>query len=422
MIPNWIDLDEIHPLARPSIFRERLGIRPEEFTVLYAGPIGLVSGAEIVLAAAACLGVRSGFRFVFVGEGQLVPTLKQAASEGGLTHVDFLPFQPRELLNDVQSLGNVGLVTLRPGHGRMSVPSKVLGYLAAGRPVIAAVDIDSDTARLVRAANAGIVVAPSKGSDLAAALRELRSDERRRASMGDRGRAFMESMYAKPSVLHNYAMLLAPPSAAKIVGVRIAKLCDVDEIVSIHRTAFPHFFLTSLGVAFLRRFYGAIVRDEDGICLVSVGVNGLVGFAVGPRHPAKFFRKLLLRHGMWFAISAFSAVARRPIYVAARLLRAIAYRGEGLPALQDAALLSSIGVLPVVQGTGVARGLVDRFCEEAASRGARSVYLLTDREGNDRANEFYSKCGFEIVTTAVRARGRVMNLFVRPLTIGGDHT
>ncbi len=207
VIPNWIDLDEVRPATAPSPLRARLGLEADDFVALYAGTIGLVSGAEVVLEAAALL-QESGVRFAFVGEGPLVPRLQAETRRRALHNVGFLPFQPRERLGDVQSLGDVSLVTLLPGHGTTSVPSKVLGYLAAARPVVATVDPDCETARFLRAAQAGVIVPPADARALADAILALRSDRDGARRMGEAGRRYLEERLAKERVLHLHEALL----------------------------------------------------------------------------------------------------------------------------------------------------------------------------------------------------------------------
>lgn len=212
VIPNWINLDEIRPQLQASRLRAEIGIPNEAFVALYAGTIGLVSGADVLIDACARLPPDSAIRVVFVGEGQLVPLLKEKASRLAPDTFCFLPFQPRDRLNDVQSLADVSVVTLLPGHGRTSVPSKVLGYMAAGRPVIAAVDLDSETARLIHAAGAGWVVPPGDPNSLARALLDAQRDEDKRHRCGRSGRRYLEDHHRQDAVLERYARLLREPA------------------------------------------------------------------------------------------------------------------------------------------------------------------------------------------------------------------
>ena len=189
IIPNWIDCNEVRP-QHGSVLRAELGLRDDAFVALYAGTIGYVSGARVVVEAAAQLQSLADLHIVFVGEGPLVGDLQREVDRRQLQRVHFLPFQPRQRLNDVQATGDVSVVTLLKGHGRTSVPSKVLGYMAAARAVVAAVDVDSETAVLVAAAGAGLVVEPENPAALAAAVRSLREDRTLARKLGESGRRY----------------------------------------------------------------------------------------------------------------------------------------------------------------------------------------------------------------------------------------
>jgi colanic acid biosynthesis glycosyl transferase WcaI len=120
----------------------------------------------------------------------------------------FLPYQPRERLAEVQATADVSLVTLAPGRGRTSVPSKVMGYMAAGRPVVASVDSGCDTAREIEESGCGVVVPPGDPEALARAISDLLADEHRREQLGRAGRQRVEERYAKPVVLEKYRQVL----------------------------------------------------------------------------------------------------------------------------------------------------------------------------------------------------------------------
>ncbi|MDJ0926096.1 MAG: glycosyltransferase family 4 protein [Gammaproteobacteria bacterium] len=208
VIPNWVDLDEIRPSDRVSTVRSELGLDERDFVALYAGTIGLVSGAEVVLDAAVLL-QQQPIQFVFVGEGQLVGQLERIAAEKNLTNVHFLPFQPRNRVNDVLALGDVSLVTLLPGHGRTSVPSKVLAYMAAGRAVVASVEADCETARFVQAAQAGYVIPARDSQALAQMLSRLQGQRGEVVATGRNGRQFLEEHHTKRQVLSLYQKFFA---------------------------------------------------------------------------------------------------------------------------------------------------------------------------------------------------------------------
>jgi colanic acid biosynthesis glycosyl transferase WcaI len=207
VIPNWIDLQEVQPLQRPSHIRADLGLPSDAFVALYAGTIGHVSGAQVMLEAAELLQAHKDVHVVFIGEGPLVPQLQRECATRALERVHFLPFQPRARLNEVQGVGDVSVVTLLRGYGRISIPSKILGYMAAARPVIAAVDDDSETALFITNAGAGLVTKPEDPVALAAAILALRDDRPRARALGLAGRFHLEATQSKHQILERYRAL-----------------------------------------------------------------------------------------------------------------------------------------------------------------------------------------------------------------------
>jgi GNAT superfamily N-acetyltransferase len=203
------------------------------------------------------------------------------------------------------------------------------------------------------------------------------------------------------------------------MNVAAATERDVPGIVAVHRDAFRDFFLTTLGERFLRRFYGAMVREPSALNFVGTVNGSLAGFVVGTTQPPRFFRKLLVRQGLGFCADALGAFVRRPWFVGRRLLRGLTYRGEAPQMRADAALVSSIAVLPVASGTGLGAALLNAFCDAAAQRGASSVYLLTDRDDNSGVNRFYLKAGFVLEAELTRSGKRSMNRYIRDLRGNG---
>jgi colanic acid biosynthesis glycosyl transferase WcaI len=204
VIENWIDQNEIKPGQRDNGFRRQLGISSDCFLALYSGTIGLVSGAQVLVEAAKQLRDDPRIKIAFVGDGPLVSKLKDQVTGAGLDNVIFAPFQARAILSEVQAAADVSVVTLLPGKGRTSIPSKVLGYMAAARPVIASVDADSETAELVRTSNGGIVVHPGSADELAAAIRRLNSKPGLVQSLGGNGRSYMEVHLSQQIVTAKY--------------------------------------------------------------------------------------------------------------------------------------------------------------------------------------------------------------------------
>ena len=207
LIENWIDTEQVAPGPRDNAFRHAAGCGPEDFVALWAGTLGHLSGAELLLDAARLLAGQPRVRLIVVGEGPLRAALEAAAASRGLSNVLFMPFQPRERLSEVQSSADVSLVTLASGFGEVSVPSKLLGYMAAGRPVVAAVPEDSATADTVRAAGCGRVVPAGDAAALADAIRGYAALPEQAERDGGRGREFVVARRARAAAAAQYAAL-----------------------------------------------------------------------------------------------------------------------------------------------------------------------------------------------------------------------
>jgi ribosomal protein S18 acetylase RimI-like enzyme len=185
------------------------------------------------------------------------------------------------------------------------------------------------------------------------------------------------------------------------------------ELAKLHAEAFPGFFLTTLGGAFLRLLYESFVHEDDGICIVAEENGRLVGLVAGTMAPSGFFRRILRKRGLRFGLATLPGLVRSPVFAARKCAGAIFYRGERPAESPDAALLSSLAVSPSCHGKGVGRQLVAAFNYEVARRGGSAVYLTTDNQGNDRTNRFYESCGFELLDTFQRPGNRTMNRWIK---------
>jgi colanic acid biosynthesis glycosyl transferase WcaI len=207
VIWDWIDTDFIRPLPRHNAFSAQWGL-DDVFVVMYAGNIGPTQGLESVVEAAQLLANESSIRFVFVGDGAAKSGLKQLAESKGLKNTLFIPFQSREMLPQVLATADVSLVTLKTNLGSDSVPSKLYSILASGRPVIAAVDLHSDTSMLVRESRCGAVVEAENPDALANSILGLAHDADLRRRLGENGRNYVWAFRSKRGAAEHFQELI----------------------------------------------------------------------------------------------------------------------------------------------------------------------------------------------------------------------
>jgi glycosyltransferase involved in cell wall biosynthesis len=191
VIENWGTLDEVIPGEKDNHWSRQHRLH-DQLTFLYSGTLGRKHNPGLLMALATEF---TNARVVVVGQGVGVDTLSAAKRENILDHLLLLPLQPASELSAVLASADVLVATVEADAGAFAVPSKVLTYLCAGRPILLAAPKENLAARTVLRANAGFVVDPSDYTGFLFAARQLQSDPTLRESLGANGRAYAEQMF-----------------------------------------------------------------------------------------------------------------------------------------------------------------------------------------------------------------------------------
>lgn len=202
VIPNFVDASRITPQNHNTSYRSELGLT-DEIVVMYAGNVGFSQSLELLIQAARHI---PDVFFVINGEGSARASLEESAKD--LANVKFVDYQPSERVSEVLASADIHVVPLRAGLGSVSVPSKTYSILAAGRPIIAAIDADTEVPRIVKASNAGIVVPPDDADAFISALSELCRDREQMQRMGRDGRQWVETHVSPAAVAESYLQLI----------------------------------------------------------------------------------------------------------------------------------------------------------------------------------------------------------------------
>lgn len=200
LFPNWVDIDEIRPLAGPSRFRESLGIPADSIVILYSGSMGVKHGLDLILEAAAALESERDIVFVICGNGATQAPLQAAGVH--LSNLCFLDLQPPEALNELLGLADIHLLPQRASAADLVLPSKLGGMLASGRPVVTTAATGTELARVVQ--DRGVVVPPEDSAALARAVLALARDPEKRATFGAAGRAYACENLERDKILRRF--------------------------------------------------------------------------------------------------------------------------------------------------------------------------------------------------------------------------
>jgi glycosyltransferase involved in cell wall biosynthesis len=171
----------------PGDSRGALGVPDDAFLVTFAGTHGIAQSLPSILDAAER--VNGEVHFAFVGDGPMKAGLEREARERSLANVHFHDQVPPTEIARILASSDALLVPLsgHPTFGEF-VPSKMVDFMAAGKPVVLAAA--GESARLLESAGAGVVVAPEDGEALAGAVMWLREHRDEAGEMGSRGRSW----------------------------------------------------------------------------------------------------------------------------------------------------------------------------------------------------------------------------------------
>jgi len=206
LIPNGSDPDMFNPNSDGKSFREKHGLE-DKFIVLYAGAHGMSNDLEVVLRAAAHLKNNENIQIVLLGSGKEKAKLQSLAKEMALSNVHFLPPVPKLEMPEALAAADACLAILKPIEMyKTTYPNKVFDYMAAGRPVILA--IDGVVREVVDSANAGVYVPPGDPKALSAAIKDLASHTSKCERLGKNGRKAIIENFSREELADKFTALL----------------------------------------------------------------------------------------------------------------------------------------------------------------------------------------------------------------------
>ena len=156
-------------------FRRKFSL-PDQFLVSHSGNMGVKQGLGVILDAAALNREDQSTVFLIVGDGAVRRKIQQRARELELANVRFLPLLDSGEFRGFLKASDICLVTQQKTVSDMVFPSKTVTYLAAGRPVVASVNPNSEIAKTIVESEAGLVVEPENPEALLSAIRTMRDN------------------------------------------------------------------------------------------------------------------------------------------------------------------------------------------------------------------------------------------------------
>ncbi len=206
LIPNGADPSMFDPNDNGADFR-RSNQLENKFVALYAGAHGMSNDLQIILESASLLADEKNIHIVFLGDGKEKPALMAQAKGMNLSNVTFLPSVPKTEMASALAGADACIAILKPlEEYKTTYPNKVFDYMAAGRPVVLA--IDGVIRDVVEAADCGIFATPGNAKEIAEAIRKLAANAEQSRAMGLKGRRYLEENFSRAVIGNKLVDLL----------------------------------------------------------------------------------------------------------------------------------------------------------------------------------------------------------------------
>lgn len=196
IVTEWAEEDLFFPVEYDEQLAAQHGLSGK-FNIVYGGNLGTVQALHTVVEAAEQLVSLPDFQFVFIGDGNEIEHLKRMVADRNLSNIRFIERQPMQEIHRFFALADVLLVHLKKEPiFALQLPSKVLAYMACGRPILCAVS--GSVEQVVLDAGAGLSC-PSEDSVAMAVLarRFYIMSRNQREAMGNNARVAYLTNYTR---------------------------------------------------------------------------------------------------------------------------------------------------------------------------------------------------------------------------------
>jgi colanic acid biosynthesis glycosyl transferase WcaI len=193
VIENWAPLEEISPQLRNTAFSQEQGL-DGKFCFMYSGTLGMKHKPELLLELAKQFAQREDVVTVVIAQGAGADWLRKNADQSSLKSLKILPFQPYQRHAEILASSDVLITLLDSDCGAFAVPSKLLAYMCAARPLLVAAPASNLASKIVHRANAGIPT-PATTGDFLRAAQQMLAAPKRRAEYAANARSYAEKAF-----------------------------------------------------------------------------------------------------------------------------------------------------------------------------------------------------------------------------------
>ncbi|WP_418223285.1 glycosyltransferase family 4 protein [Clostridium isatidis] len=207
-INNWIDEKEIYPLPEGNekviAFKKKYDLE-NKTVIMYSGNIGLYYDLENLIKVIAKFKDRDDVVFAFIGDGTKKQDLESYANENKLKNVKFIPYQEKKDLIYSLNAGDIHWVVNAKGIKGISVPSKIYGVMAVGKPVLGVLERGSEGRLIIEDSNCGICVEPGEYDLIYDELKKVIDNIDEYKKIGIIGKEYVDKFIKKDVAIEKYS-------------------------------------------------------------------------------------------------------------------------------------------------------------------------------------------------------------------------
>lgn len=201
--PNWSDDLKKMPI-------EKIPELPDGYRIMMAGNIADGLGIDSLVALLYEMKDTPETKFIFVGGGNLQKQMENECKRKGLNNVYFMGKQPYSKMPAFYNKADAMLLTLKPTtlpHLGVTVPARLQGYMAGGKPVLAM--IGKGASELINEADCGYAVPAGEYKTLASYIKNTVLKNREAfAKKGENGRMYYEQHFMKEECISNLEKIM----------------------------------------------------------------------------------------------------------------------------------------------------------------------------------------------------------------------
>ena len=210
---NKFDIEIINNFSIPteeinkSTSKIEFNLSENELNIIFAGNLGRFQSLDKVIDAMIYLKEKKNIKLVIVGDGAVKKELisKVHATKA---NVEFFDRQPTNVVKNMISKSDVGLVSLSVNTYKYGYPGKIMTYLEQGKPIIALLEKESEIVKFMKKNNYGFNISDPNPKKISEFLVKLAENKSWKLKMSENAKKAYEKYFSIETIFSRWSKIL----------------------------------------------------------------------------------------------------------------------------------------------------------------------------------------------------------------------